>query len=711
MKPLSVLTAAGLALAAAACATMTGSTPFVEKYAFMEEVEGAKAIEWVKSQNARSLGVLTADPRFEAMRGEALAIMNNRERLPLGAIRGGFVYNFWQDETNVRGLWRRAPLAGYRAGQPAWETLLDIDALAKAEGKNWVYKGANCTPGDGNRCLISLSDGGKDAVTVREFDVPTKTWAAGGFLLPEAKQSAAWVDGGGTAVLVATDWGGDTVTESGYPFVIKRLDRGQPLSAAVEVIRGQKTDVGVWPFSIETAEGEIYQGASEADTFFTSKTWLFTERGPQKLTLPERASVTAVHKGQLVFTIEQDWKPGAVEFKKGSLLSMPMVEATSPSPTVRLIYGPGPRDSIQSVSDTRDAILVAGYTNVRGRLLRFTWDGRDWMESQISLPQNGAVAIVAADTKTNNAFVLFEDFLRPDTLFHVDARAAQSAPVRALPAFFDASRFESVQFEATSKDGTKTPYFVVKPKGMALDGTAPTLLYGYGGFQVSMTPSYSGTVGKLWLERGGVYVLANIRGGGEFGPAWHQAGLKTDRQVIYDDFIAVAEDLIARKVTSPRRLGIMGGSNGGLLMGVMLTQRPELFNAAVVQVPLLDMVNFANANMLAGASWVAEYGDPRLGADGKPTHPQERAFLERLSPYQNLRKRADFPTPFIVTSTKDDRVTPAHARKYGARLQELGMPFYYYENIDGGHSAAANLQEAAKRIALEYTYLAERLMD
>lgn len=706
----AIVAAAAIGAVLAGCATMPTKPLFVDDFTFMEEVEGERAIAWVKAQNERSLGVLTANSRFETMRQEALTILNNKERLPLGAIRNGYLYNFWQDETNVRGLWRRSPLSAYRTGQPVWETLLDIDVLAKSENKNWVWKGANCVPGDGLTCLLSLSDGGKDAVTLREFDITAKSFVADGFVLPEAKQTAAWASK--NALLVATDWGDGAMTESGYPFVVKRLERGQPLASAREVLRGNKTDVGVWPFAVETADGEVILGATEADTFFTSKTWRFMDAGQAaQITLPEKASVSAVHKGQLVFTIEQDWSISGTAFKQGSLLSMPLEQATIPNPQVKLIYGPGPRESIEAVSDTKDALLVAGYQNVRGRLLRFTFDGREWLESQISLPPNGAVAIVDADSKSNDALVLFEDFLRPDTLFSVDARAGRASPVRSLPAFFDASRFDSVQYEATSKDGAKIPYFVVRPKGAPVDGSAPTLLYGYGGFQVSMTPNYSGTVGKLWLERGGTYVLANIRGGGEFGPAWHQAGLKTDRQRIYDDFTAVAEDLIARKLTSPRRLGIMGGSNGGLLMGVMLTQRPDLFRAAVVQVPLLDMLSYANANMLAGASWVAEYGDPRLGPDGKPTHPEERAFLERLSPYHQLAKRPDFPTPFIVTSTKDDRVTPAHARKFGARLERLGMPFYYYENIDGGHSAAANLQEAGKRIALEYAYLAERLMD
>jgi prolyl oligopeptidase len=317
------------------------------------------------------------------------------------------------------------------------------------------------------------------------------------------------------------------------------------------------------------------------------------------------------------------------------------------------------------------------------------------------LPKNASVHIAASIDREDRAFVDVAGFLDPNTLWLVEPEAEGAAPVKSLPSRFDASGNVVEQFEATSSDGTLVPYFVIRPKALRVDRSAPTVLYGYGGFQVSLTPSYLGAAGRLWLEKGGVYVIANIRGGGEFGPAWHRAALKSDRRLAFDDFIAVAEDLIRRGITSPRRLGIMGGSNGGLLMGVMLTQRPDLFRAVVIQVPLLDMLRYHK--LLAGASWIAEYGDPDL--------PGEAAFLASISPYHNLKPGIAYPEPFFVTSTKDDRVHPGHARKMAARLQAMGLPFLYYENVGGGHSAAANLEERARRTALEFTYLTRKLMD
>lgn len=712
MRFRSLLAVAFGAALTTACMTMSDPANAPDRFGYMEEVEGAQALAWVRAQNARSLAVLENDPRFAPLQAEALAIANSRDRLALGSVDQGYLYNFWQDETHVRGIWRRSPLSAYQAGRPVWETILDIDALATAESANHVFKGTACLP-DMSRCMISLSNGGLDATTWREFDLPTRQFVAGGFVVPEAKSGLSWIDR--DTLLIGTDWGAGTLTESGYPMIVKRWQRGTPLSAAAEIMRGQPSDVGVWAGSTIDETGRVETLITEADTFFTAKNFRLTATGVEQLPLPERATIQGLHKGQLVFTLEQAWRPRAdgPELPTGALVSMPLDRANDAGgPPVTLIYGPGPRESIEGVAITRDSVLVAGYANVRGRLLRFSFDGRGWLENQIDLPSNGAIGLAGSDPRESTAFVVYEDFLQPDTLYHLDARTSRTARVQSLPAQFNAEGFVTEQFEARSRDGTMVPYFVVRPRNQTANGDNPTLLYGYGGFQVSMTPGYGPTNGKLWLERGGTYVLANIRGGGEFGPSWHQAGLKTNRQVIYDDFIAVAEDLIARGITSPRRLGIMGGSNGGLLMGVMLTQRPELFRAAVVQVPLLDMLNFANENMLAGASWVAEYGDPRLGPDGQPTHPEERAFLAQLSPYQNLNPRAVTPVePFFVTSTKDDRVHPAHARKTAARLEAAGVPFYYYENIDGGHSAAANLQEAARRRALEYVYLMRRLMD
>lgn len=693
-KPFAAAIAAFAVLGA--CTSMTDSAPN-DEFAWLEEVEGERALDWVKAQNARSLAALQADPRYATLEAEALAIAQDKRRLPIGSIADGYVWNFWQDETNLRGLWRRSPIGAYEAGQPQWETLLDVDALAAAEGANWVFKGATCTL-DSRLCMVQLSDGGKDAAVWREFDVQRKAFYPQGFQLPEAKSRVVFKDE--NSLIVATDLGPGTLTESGYPFIVKEWRRGETLAAAREIVRGQPTDVGMWLQRFSDDDGSTAIFSDEANTFFTATHWRVDGAEAQKLTLPAKSTLQALHKGELIFTLEEPWSIGGTDYPAGALLSLPLKEAASTAPTVRTLYWPTPRESIESVAATKDGVLVAAFENVQGKLLRFGFDGRAWLESQTPMPSAGAISIVSADAESSTAFVTYQSAVRPSTLYALDRRGA-ARQIMALPDQFDASRFEVAQYEATSKDGVKVPYFLIRAKGAPADGSTPTLLYGYGGFQISETPAYSPTFGKLWLEKGGAYVIANIRGGGEFGPAWHQAGLKTKRQVVYDDFIAVAEDLIARKFTSRERLGIMGGSNGGLLMGVMLTQRPELFNAAVVQVPLLNMLRYHK--LLAGASWVDEYGSPDV--------PEERAFLEKLSPYHNLRKREDLPTPFLVTSTKDDRVHPGHARKYGAKMEKLGLPFYYYENTDGGHSAAANQKEAAKRRALEFTYLAQRLMD
>ncbi|MGE0533239.1 MAG: prolyl oligopeptidase family protein [Hyphomonadaceae bacterium] len=703
MRILTAAALGGLILGLGACATMNALRDN-DPYLWLEEVEGERALTWVRAQNERSLGQLEADPRYAQLHADALAIANSQDRLPLGAVREGYLYNFWQDETHVRGIWRRASLDSYARGEPVWETLLDIDALAAAENANWVYKGVDCLEGT-TRCMISLSDGGKDATTWREFDIANRSFVQGGFVLPEAKSGVSWIDA--DTLLVSTDWGAEgetpTVTESGYPYVVKRWARGSELASATELMRGQRTDVGVFTAAFSDVDGQRTIVAIEADTFFESTNWLLSDGGPQRVVLPPKATVRGVHKDHLVATLEEAWTPpgAAAAIPSGSLVAIALDSAALSSPRVETLFTPSARQSIEEIEFTRDAILVAGYENVRGRILRFAFDGRAWVESQVELPPNGAVSFAGASPQEETAFAVFEDFLTPSSLYALEERATRARVVRTLPPLFDASPYVSEQFEATSRDGTRVPYFVIRPRDQQNNGQNPTLLYAYGGFQVSMTPAYSANVGKLWLERGGTYVLANIRGGGEFGPAWHQAGLRTNRQVIYDDFYAVEQDLVTRGITRPRRLGIMGGSNGGLLMGVMLNQHPEMINAAVVQVPLLDMLRYDQ--LLAGASWVDEYGSPADREEGR--------FLRSISPYQNLAAREDFPLPFVLTSTKDDRVHPGHARKYVARMQELGMPVLYYENIDGGHSAAANLNEAARRRALEYTYLMQRLMD
>jgi prolyl oligopeptidase len=674
---------------------MTGEDP----YLWLEEVEGERALTWVREQNARSLPTLENDPRFPQLLADATALANSRDRLPLGGIFEGHYYNFWQDESHVRGIYRRAPVETFaRDGNPQWETVLDIDAIAAAENANWVFKGIDCLEGT-TLCLVSLSDGGKDATTYREYDMATRSFVRNGFVLPEAKSGVTWLDR--NTLIVATDWGPEngaaTMTESGYPFVVKRWTRGTPLSSATEVMRGQATDVGMFGGVLQDTDGTRTPIAVRATTFFESTSYRLDGAQPQQINLPSKASIVGAYQGYLIATLQEAWRGNP----QGALIAYPLSETASENPNVTVLFAPNQRQSIEGVSITRDAILVAGYENVRGRLLRIARNANAWSTTTIALPENGSVGIAGSSPTESQAFAVFEDFLTPSTLYALDSNATRARALRSLPAQFDASPYVSEQYEAVSRDGTRVPYFVLRRRDAPFNGENPTLLYAYGGFQVSYTPAYSPNVGKLWLDRGGVYVLANIRGGGEFGPAWHQAGLRTHRQVIYDDFYAVERDLVERRITSPRRLGIMGGSNGGLLMGVMLNQHPEMINAAVVQVPLLDMLRYDQ--LLAGASWVDEYGSP--------SNPEERAFLETITPYQNLRRRDDFPVPFVVTSTKDDRVHPGHARKYVARMQELGMPVLYYENIDGGHAAAANLNEAARRRSLEYTYLMQRLMD
>ena len=674
---------------------MSDDDPFL----WLEDVDGAAALEWVRTQNARSLALLEGDARYGAMHREALAVVTAPDRIPYPHFAGDRLANFWQDDRHVRGLWRSTNFASFATDAPDWRTLLDIDALAAAEGRNWVFQGAATLPPDDRRALVSLSDGGRDAAEAREFDVAAARFVDGGFRLPEGKQSAVWLDD--DTLIVARDWGPGTMTASGYPFIVKRLARGMPLDRAEALFSGSPDDVSVGAGVLRDPDGAV-RGilVNRQVSFFASERFLLADRGPVRLPVPARASFRGFVSGQLVFSLEEDWPDRG---PAGALVSLDLAAclADPAAAAPLLIRAPGPREAIEDVVATRSFLLAAIYRNVQGSAAAYRFAAGAWTERRLHLPEHASVHIVAASRRDDRAFVDVAGYLTPNALFLAEPQTGAAAPVKSLPARFDAAGLAVEQFEAASADGTPVPYFVVGRTALPCDGSAPTLLYGYGGFQVSMTPAYAGVAGRLWLEKGGVYVVANIRGGGEFGPAWHEAALKSGRQRAFDDFIAVAEDLIRRGVTSPRRLGIMGGSNGGLLMGAMLVQRPELFRAIVIQVPLLDMLRYHK--LLAGASWIAEYGDP--------DNPDEAAFLRHISPYHNLRPGVTYPEPFFVTSTKDDRVHPGHARKMAAKMQAMGLGFLYYENVDGGHSAAANLAERARRNALEFTYLTRKLMD
>ncbi len=690
------------AMAAAFVVTGAAMAEADDPFLWLEEVEGEKPLAWVKAQNERSLKLLQSDARYSDLESKALAILEAKDRIPSPSFRAGQITNFWQDQANVRGIVRRTSVESYMTENPQWETVLDIDALTKAENANWVFKGSSCLQPEEKICLVSLSNGGKDAVEVREFDAKSKAFVPGGFRLSDGKQSADWLDA--DTLYVARDWGPGTMTESGYPFVVKKWKRGAPLEQAVEVYRGTPTDVAANASVLRDEDGKVQAVMfTRSPSFFETEYYIEAEGGPKRLPFPLKSSVQALVSKQLIISVEDDWTWQGKTFTKGALLSFNLEALKADPATAKptLVFAPGPRESVEQVSSTRNRLLVAVYENVKGGLYAFMFNGKTWSRQKLNLPNNASIGVVTSRDEDDKVFVTVTGFIDPDALYFGDVIKNDFKRVKALPPRFDGSDITVVQHEAKSSDGTMVPYFLVHKKGLKPDGANPTLLYAYGGFQVSMTPSYSGTIGKLWLERGGVYVLANIRGGGEFGPAWHQAGLKTSRQVIYDDFVAVANDLVSRKITTPRRLGIMGGSNGGLLMGVQLTQRPDLWNAVIIQVPLLDMLRYHK--LLAGASWVGEYGDP--------DDPVEGAFLRRISPYHNLKAGVTYPEPFFVTSSKDDRVHPGHARKMAARMEQMKLPFLYYENIDGGHAAASNQRERAKRVSLEFTYLSRKLMD
>jgi prolyl oligopeptidase len=675
-----------------------------DPYLWLEQVQSDRALQWVRSENAKTLDVLEKDPRYSALYSNALALAQDKDRIPTPEIIAGQVFNFWQDADHVRGIYRRTSMQSYESPTPGWTTVLDVDALAKDEKANWVWEGLTVDQPSESRAMVELSDGGEDAVTVREFDLPSTTFVKNGFDLPRAKQRVAWEDADTLLVARAND--AAELTASGYPYLVRRLKRGQGIQDAPIVFRGEAKDggYGVTPAPLRDGMGHTALLVVRPLTTFEAEQYLWTGGQFAKLGLPRKARVEGLVQGRLLVNLREDWSADGATFHQGSLADFDLAAALQDPAHLhpRLVYAPGPRESLGSAAASKDALVVTTLENVRGRAFVYRFDAtRTWRRDQLGLADNCTISVVDTDIHTSAAFLNVTGFLQPSSLWTIDTDSLALKEAKTLPPKFDASGDVVEQFEAVSSDGTKIPYFLVHPTHMALDGNNPAILTAYGGFQISRTPAYSATIGKLWLERGGVYVLANIRGGGEFGPAWHEAGLKTHRQIIYNDFAAVARDLIARKITSPRRLGIQGGSNGGLLMGVEMTQHPELWNAVDIAVPLLDMERFEQ--IAAGTSWVGEYGSM--------SNPAERAFLSSISPYANLRRGVAYPQPLIWTTTKDDRVGPQHARKFAARLAEYGVPYYYYEVIEGGHSSGANLKERARTTALEMIYFTRKLMD
>lgn len=662
-----------------------------DPYLWLEDVEGAKALAWAEARSAESAATLEAVPSFQPIYDRVLEIYDSKDRIPTVASRGAWYYNFWQDADHERGLWRRTFLSSWRSDDPAWETVLDLDALSAKDGELWVFKGASCAPPDYRRCMVSLSRGGKDAIVQREFDTVQKRFVDGGFELAEAKSSTSWVDS--DTLMVQTDFGDGTMSRSGYPLVVKLWRRGTSLEDAETIYTARPTDVGGFSSAVDTPDSHYDLVIRYVDQL-TTETFLRLGGRLVRLPIPTDSILQGVFHDRLLISLRSDLTTGDTTHPAGALIALAIDDLLQGSSAWQVLFEPTERISLAGVTRTRNHLLVQTLDNVRGRIHRFDLVDGAWQQTEVPLPGLGSVGIADTNIDSDIWLLTYTDFLTPSSMYLVDGDAAPIR-VKTTPAWFDATGMKVEQLEATSADGTRVPYFVVYPKGFKADGTAPTVLYGYGGFEQSMLPSYSGIVGSAWLERGGVYVLANIRGGGEFGPAWHQAALKEHRQRAFDDFIAVAEDLIERKITSAKHLGIMGGSNGGLLVGAVMVQRPELFEAVVCQVPVLDMKRYSK--LLAGASWVGEWGDP--------DNPEDWAYLSKYSPYQNVAKDVDYPRAFFYTSTRDDRVHPGHARKMVAKMLDQGHDVLYWENTEGGHAAGSTNAQRAKMWALTYAYL------
>lgn len=667
-----------------------------DPYLWLEEVEGEAPLAWAVEQSRASAAELEAQPGFRSLEARLLSILDSPARIPAVVKRGPYLYNFWRDAAHPRGLWRRTTLEEYRKAEPSWDVLLDLDALARDEGENWVWGGVDCLWPEHQRCLVSLSRGGGDAHVVRELDLATRAFVKDGFALPEAKHDVGWRSR--DQIYVGTDFGSGSLTTSGYPRIVKEWKRGTPLAEAETVYEGQESDVSV-SAGRDLTPGFERDFVYRSPTFFTNEVYLRRDGALLPIEKPADATLIA-HREWLFLRLRSPWTLAGRTYPAGALLAAPFERWIAGDRDVDVVYEPGERRSLQGFSPTRAHFLLSELDNVRSRVFVLTPGPAGWQREPLArLPELATASAQAADPRDSDEYFLtLTDYLTPTSL-SFGRVGSEPEPLKQLPSLFAAEGLRVTQHQAVSADGTRVPYFEIAPVAPVPEGGRPTLLYGYGGFEVSMLPAYSALVGSAWLERGGAYVVANIRGGGELGPAWHTSAIQENRPRSYEDFIAVGEDLIRRGVTRPSRLGIMGGSNGGLLMGNMLTRRPDLFGAIVCEVPLLDMQRYHK--LLAGASWMAEYGDP--------DDPKQWSFMRGFSPYHNVRAGVRYPRVLFMTSTRDDRVHPGHARKMVARMKAQGHDVLYYENTEGGHGMAANNAQSAHMEALAFAFLWKEL--
>ncbi|MEI7516876.1 MAG: prolyl oligopeptidase family serine peptidase [Mycobacteriaceae bacterium] len=664
-----------------------------DPYLWLEDIDGDAALAWVRERNETTIAEFS-DQRFEQMRTEALAVLDTDTRIPYVRRRGEYLYNFWRDAANPRGLWRRTTLASYRDPSPDWDVIIDVDELARTDAENWVWAGADVIEPDHTRALISLSRGGSDAAVVREFDMGTRTFVVSGFALDEAKSRVSWFDH--DTLLVGTDFGPGSLTESGYPRVVKRWRRGEPLAEAQTLFTGSPTDV-IASAGVDRTPGYERTMVYRAVDFFNNEAYQLRSGELVRIDAPTDAGIS-VHRDWLLIELRSEWSGGSSVYPAGSLLAADYEKFLDGTAELSVVFTPDERTCLHQYGWTRDRLVMVTLADVASRVeivTPGTWSRQPILGAGAADAFSNTV-IVATDDLGDEIFLDSSGFLTPSRLLHGSA-GGELTEIKRAPAFFDSSGLEVSQYFATSDDGTAVPYFVVGQKDSQTPG--PTLLGGYGGFEVAQTPGYGGVLGRLWLAEGGTYVLANIRGGGEYGPGWHTQAMREGRHRVAEDFAAVARDLVARGISTVGQLGAQGGSNGGLLMGIMATKYPELFGALVCQVPLLDMKRFHL--LLAGASWVAEYGDP--------DNPDDWAFISEYSPYQNISTAPRYPTMLVTTSTRDDRVHPGHARKMTAALEEAGHPVWYYENIEGGHAGAADNAQTAFKSALSFSFLSRTL--
>jgi len=676
--------------------------PKANSLAWLEERTGSRALEWVRVQSMRTIDQLTADRRYAEFRAAAVQVTQDESRLPGDSVGGwiheSWIYRVWTDNSHPRGLLQRTLLETYGDPIPSWTTLLDIDAFGRRAGKAYDIALGKCL---GSRCLLGLVVGGAtDSILWKEFDVDRRSFVKDGF---------AFVSGtlpiwkGKDTVIVAKARHADGSLNSDPLAVVQELRRGTPLETAKVLYRSDEVN-GIFSVAEFNSGKQQHLVIEETTVPHGQRLFLLADHGePVLMHGPNNYRVMTFYDGHWIFLLgsEAAEQGNPVAWKSGSLLAIPEAGIFSSAAKGQLVMGPNQRETIDSVQGVDGGLMVVSHENVRGRLLRFTFNHGQWLRDVVPIPDFGTIDTPVFGTSHGRIIARYSSFLQPTTYYLVEARTSRATFLKSRSELFDASGLVTEQFEATSLDGTRIPYFMVRPKALRYNGKTPTILHGYGGNGSSQYPEYDGVLGRLWLEKGGAYVVANIRGGGEFGPAWHEAAIKTKRHRAYEDFIGVAEDLISRRITSPRYLGVDGHSNGGGLVGVMLTKRPELFNAAVAANGVLDMIR---TDLQSHTSEIEkERGSPRI--------PEERAFLERYSPYQNLRKGLDMPVPLLVTATTDEIVSPAMTRKFAATMEELELPFLFYESPEGGHAMAVTLDQLATWAALKYTYLAQRLSD